>query len=396
MDMEDIRKHSKYTQCVHASLIPDETGSVITPIYQTSTFSFRNVDHGADLFAGRGKGYIYTRLGNPTVESVENAVAVLEGGYAGIGCASGMAALHLAFGSVLRAGDHVVCSESVYGPVVGLLGSVFSEFDIKSDFVDTSDLDLVRGAVNPRTRLIHIETPGNPTLVVTDIEGAAAIAHENGAKLSVDNTFMSPVMQRPFEYGADIVIHSMTKFINGHADVVAGMVVVSNEEDYSRFRKMSNNFGGTIDPFNAFLVARGIKTLAIRMERHCACAMKIARYLDGHPKVKKVMYPGLEGHPQHDLHARQAEGPGGLISFELHGGLEAGKRLMDSLRLMVLAVSLGGVETLIQHPASMTHAGMGKEARAQAGISDGLVRLSVGIEDPDELIADLEQGLAQI
>lgn len=394
--MKDANKHHKDTLCVHGSFIPDDSGSVITPIYQTSTFSFRDVDHGAALFAGKQKGYIYTRMGNPTIEAVEQVVAVLEGGYRGIGCGSGMAALHLTFASLLKAGDHVVCSESVYGPVVSLLGDVMARYDIKTSFVDTSDLDDVKAAVTSKTKLIHIETPGNPTLVVTDIAAVAGIAHKNGAPLSVDNTFMSPVLQRPLELGADVVIHSMTKFLNGHADVVAGMVVVKNEEDYKHFRKMSNNVGGTIDPFNSFLVARGIKTLSIRMQRSSENAMKIARFLEDHPKVEKVMYTGLESHPQYEIHKKQADGPGSLISFELKGGFEAGRNLMNSVKLMVLAVSLGGVETLIQHPASMTHASMEEEVRKQAGITNGLVRVSVGIEEAGELIADLEQGLEKI
>jgi methionine-gamma-lyase len=394
--VEDIRKRSRDTQCVHASLMEDANGAVVPPIYQTSTFKFRDADHGAALFAGREKGYIYTRMANPTVQGAENAVAVLEGGYAGVGCASGMAALHLAFASVLKAGDHVVCSESVYGPVVGLLKTQFGNLGVTVTFVDTSDLGAVRAAMTPKTTLVHVETPGNPTLVVTDLAAVAEIAHGNGAKMTVDNTFMSPILQRPLEHGADIVIHSMTKFLNGHADVVAGMVVVRDKEAYGHMRRMSNAIGGTIDPFNSFLVARGIKTLAIRMRHHCESGMKVAEFLAGHPKVEKVMYPGLESDPGYKVHNNQADGPGGLISFELVGGLDAGKVLMNSVRLCVLAVSLGGVETLIQHPASMTHASMGAEVRRQAGITDGLVRISVGIEDVSEIIADLEQGLDRV
>jgi methionine-gamma-lyase len=250
--------------------------------------------------------------------------------------------------------------------------------------------------MTPKTTLVHVETPGNPTLVVTDLAEVAKIAHENGAKMTVDNTFMSPILQRPLEHGADIVIHSMTKFLNGHADVVAGMVVVKDEEAYLHMRRMSNAIGGTIDPFNSFLVARGIKTLAIRIQRHCESGPKVAAFLDAHPKVERVMYPGLKSDPGHDVHAKQSDGPGGLISFELKGGVEAGKMLMNSLKMCVLAVSLGGVETLIQHPASMTHASMGQEARMQAGITDGLVRISVGIEEVSEIIADLEQGLEKV
>jgi len=394
--VEDIRKKSRDTQCVHASFLEDAKGAVVTPIYQTSTFKFRDADHGASLFAGREKGYIYTRMANPTVEGVEKVVAVLEGGYGGVGCASGMAALHLAFASILKSGDHVICSESVYGPVVGLLNTQFANFGIEVSFVDTSDLEAVKAAMTPKTTLVHVETPGTPTLVVSDLAAVAKIAHDNGAKMTVDNTFMSPILQRPLEHGADIVIHSMTKFLNGHADVVAGMVVVKDEEAYGHMRRMSNAIGGTIDPFNSVLVARGIKTLAIRIQRHNESGPKVAAFLDAHPKVERVMYPGLESDPGHDVHSKQSDGPGGLISFELTGGVEAGKRLMNSVKMCVLAVSLGGVETLIQHPASMTHASMGPEVRRQAGITDGLVRISVGIEDVSEIIADLEQGLEKV
>ncbi len=394
--MKDIRKKTRATQCVHSSLIADDTGTVITPIYQTSTFSFRNADHGASLFAGKEKGYIYTRIGNPTVQSVEKAVAILEGGFGGIGCGSGMAALHLAFGAILHSGDHVICSESVYGPVVGLLNEQFGNFGITVSFVDTTDMEAVKSALKPETKLIHIETPGNPTMVVSDIAAMSDIAHANGARITVDNTFMSPILQRPLEYGADIVIHSMTKFINGHADVVAGMVVAKDEKDYKHLRRMSNAFGGTIDPFNSFLVARGIKTLALRVKHQNESAIKVADFLNSHPKVEKVMYPGLKSHPQYEIHKKQADGPGALISFELTGGLKTGKLFIDSLHLCVLAVSLGGVETLIQHPAAMTHAGMSPEIRKQAGITDSLVRISIGIEDVDEIIADLEQGLEKV
>lgn len=395
--MEDIRKHHQETQCIHAGSMPgDETGAVITPIYQTSTFSFKDVDHGADLFAGKRKGYIYTRMANPTIESLENTVAILEGGHKGLGCGSGMAAIHTTFAALLNAGDHVVCSEPVYGPTNTLLVSVLSKFGIETTFVDTSDANAVEKAVESKTKVVFVETPGNPTLVVTDLKSIADIAHRHGAKLVVDNTFMSPVLQQPLTLGADVVVHSMTKFLNGHADVVAGMIVVSNEEDYGTFRKILNQIGGVIDPFNSFLVSRGIKTLAIRMERHCRSAEKIAHFLEDHPKVDHVFFPWLTSHPQNEVAKRQMKGPGGMVSFELRGGLEAGKTLMNAVKLCVLAVSLGGVETLIQHPASMTHASMGAEARRQAKITDGLVRISVGIENVDELIGDLDQALAKV
>ena len=394
--MEDIRKYKQDTQCVHASVRHDETGAVVTPIYQVSTFAFKNVDHGADLFAGKEKGYIYTRLANPTVEACEDAVAILEGGYKGLGCASGMAAIHTTFAAMLKYGDHVVCGETVYGPTNTLIVSIMSKFGIDATFVDTSNLEEVKEAMRAETKMIYIETPANPTLDVSDISALADMAHENGAKLVVDNTFMSPVLQQPLKLGADVVVHSMTKFLNGHADVVAGMIVVKDEEDYLVFKKTLNQIGGVIDPFNAFLVSRGIKTLTVRIERHCKNAEKIAEYLNNHPKIDEVYFPWLPSHPHHELAKRQMKGPGAVMSFELKGGIEAGKTLMNSVKLHTLAVSLGGVESLIQHPASMTHASMGPEARKKAKVTDGLVRISVGIEDVDELIADLEQALDKV
>ena len=394
--MDDVRKYHTDTQCVHAGFTGEQTGAIVTPIYQVSTFAFKDVDQGAELFEGKGEGYIYTRMGNPTIQAVERAVAILEGGFGGLGCGSGMAAIHTTFAALLAAGDHVVCSAIVYGPTQTLLAGVMSRFGIESTFVDTSNLDAVKRAMRPSTKLIFVETPGNPVLAVSDLEAIAGVAHGQGAKVAVDNTFMSPVLQQPIMLGADVVVHSMTKFLNGHADVVAGMIVVKTEDDYKAFRKVLNQLGGVIDPFNSFLVARGIKTLALRMERHCASAEKVARFLEQHPKVSKVYYPWLESHPQHELAKRQMKGGGGVVSFELAGGIEAGKTLLNSLHLCTLAVSLGGVETLIEHPASMTHLSMGAAARARAGIPEGLVRISVGIEDAGEIIADLEQGLAKI
>jgi methionine-gamma-lyase len=307
-----------------------------------------------------------------------------------------MAAIHTTFAALLGAGDHAVCSAIVYGPTQTLLANVMSRFGIESTYVDTSDLDAVKNAMRPNTKLVFVETPGNPVLAVSDVAAIADIAHRQGAKLAVDNTFMSPVLQRPIALGADVVIHSMTKFLNGHADVVAGMIVVKTEDDYRTFRKVLNQLGGVIDPFNSFLVARGIRTLALRMERHCASAGKVARHLEGHAKVAKVYYPYLESHPHHALAKRQMRGGGGVVSFELAGGIEAGKTLLNSLRLCTLAVSLGGVETLIEHPASMTHASMGAAARTRAGIPEGLVRISVGIENADEIVADIDHGLEKL
>jgi methionine-gamma-lyase len=384
------------TKCIHSGIEEYEFGSVIPPIFQTSTFKFKSSQHGASLFAGEEKGYIYTRMSNPTIEAMENCVAALEGGHKSLGCASGMAAIHTIFASLLNNGDHVICSSAAYGPTTTLLNSVLKKFGVETTFVDTSKNQNVAEAILPNTKLIYVETPGNPTLAISDLKSIAEIAHNNNSLLVVDNTFMSPALQRPFEFGADIVLHSMTKFLNGHADVVAGIIVVKNEDMYIKIRKVLNQIGGVIDPFNSFLVHRGLKTLSIRMQRHCENASKIANWLQTHAKIKYVTYPGLQSHPQYHLGLKQHKGFGGMVTFELVGGFEAGQTLMNSVNLCQLAVSLGGVETLIQHPASMTHYTMGKEARALGGISEGLVRLSVGIENADDLIFDLNQALDKI
>lgn len=394
--MSKQKKLGLGSKCVHAGIGDYEFGPVVPPIYQTSTFKFENTEHGAALFKGEGEGYIYSRIGNPTVEAMENAIAQLEEGYKSLGCSSGMAAISTAFTALLKSGDHVVCSEAVYGPTQTLLRGIFTKFNIEVSFVKTSDLKEVQKAVKPNTKVIYIETPGNPTLAVSDISAISLIAKEINAKVIVDNTFMSPALQQPLKLGADVVLHSMTKFLNGHADVVAGIIVVKDEETYKTFRKVLNQLGGVIDPFNAFLVHRGIKTLALRMQRHCQSAMEIAGWLESRKEVLWVKYPGLKSHPQYELGQKQHYGTGGMISFELSGGLEAGKRVMNSTSFCQLAVSLGGVETLIQHPASMTHFSMGREAREEAGITDGLVRLSVGIEDAGDIINDLEQAFANI
>lgn len=394
--MKNIRTAKADTQCVHAGTKEDAYGSVVTPIYQVSTFRFKDADHGARLFKGEENGYIYTRMRNPTIEAMEDAVAILEGGAKSLGCASGMAAVHTLFAALLSAGDHVVCSESVYGPTTTLLAQVLSRFNITATFVDTSSLESVRNAIQSNTKLIFVETPGNPTLIMSDLAAIADIAHEKGIKLAVDNTFMSPVLQKPFQLGADYIVHSMTKFLNGHADVVAGIIVLKDEAEYPHFRKILNHIGGTIDPFNSFLVHRGIKTLKLRIERQCISAQIIAEFLEKHPKIDWVRYPGLQSHPQHEIGKRQMALPGAMIAFELKGGFSAGKTMMNNVEIWQLAVSLGGVESLIQHPASMTHASMSKDIRLQAQITDGLVRISVGIEDVDELIAGLEAGLNKI
>lgn len=381
------------SKLVHAGHKADPTGSVNVPIYQTSTFAFPSAAHGAALFSGKRDGFIYTRIGNPTIQALEDNVAELENGCGGIATSSGMGAICTVYLALLNAGDHVVSTASVYGPTRGLLEKDFSRFGVESTYVDTCDLAQLEKALRPNTKFLYVETPSNPTMQVTDIEQASAIAHKHGCLVVVDNTFASPYLQRPLNLGADVVLHSVTKFINGHSDVIGGIVVAKEVEIYTRLRRMMVNSGCNMDPHQAFLVFRGLKTLGIRMERAQKSALEIARWLEAQPEIKAVRYIGLKSHPQHEIAKRQMSGFGSMISFELEGGMEAGRLLMDNVRLAALAVSLGGVESLIEHPASMTHASLSPADRRLAGFSDGLVRYSVGIEDVEDLIADLRQAL---
>ncbi len=394
--MKDIDKFGIETRMIHAGHYASEWGSVVTPIFQTSTFQFKNADHGANLFAGKEFGYIYTRMLNPTVKAMEDCIASIEGGKFGLGCGSGMAAISSSLFALLEAGDHLICSDAVYGPTNTFVRNILSKYNVENTIVNATDINNVKKAIKDNTKVIMLETPGNPTLAITDLKAVCDLAKQHNIKVIVDNTFMSPYLQNPFDFGADVVVHSMTKFLNGHADVVGGIIIVKDEEMYKTMRTLLNHHGGTIDPFNAFLVNRGVKTLGIRMERHIINAKKVAEFLENHPKVDKVFYPGLKSHPQYELAQKQMRGPGGMIAFELKGGLAAGKTLMDNVEVIGLAVSLGGVESLIQHPASMTHAGMGKEQRENAKITDGLVRISVGIENLEDIISDLEQALNKI
>jgi len=386
------------TLCIHAGQAPDPVyGAVAPPIFQTSTFAFESCDQGAARFAGTQPGFIYTRMGNPTTAMLEANVAALEGGFAALATASGMAAVSTIYFGLLGQGTHVVGSASMYGPSRVILERDFSRFGVAATFVDTGDFEAVKAAWRPETKLLFVETPTNPTLAVTDLAACAQWAHAHGALLVVDNTFMSPVLQKPLAHGADVVLHSVTKFLNGHADVVGGILVFKTEELLKKFRPALHYLGGTMDPHQAWLVLRGIKTLALRVRKAQENAAPLADLLAAHPAVEWVLYPGLEKDPaKKSLIARQMGGPGSLIAFELKGGLEAGKKLLDGVTLMTLAVSLGGVETLIQHPASMTHAAMKRENRLAAGISDGLVRLSVGCEDLEDLRADLKAGLDRL
>jgi len=382
------------TKIVHAGQHTDATtGAVTVPIYQTSTFAFKNARHGAALFAGEEDGFIYTRIGNPTVRALEENIAELEHGFGGIATSSGMGAVSTVYVALLEAGAHIVSTASVYGPTRGLMENDFARFGVESSYVDTSDLAQVRAAIRPNTKVVYIESPSNPSMQVTDIEAVAAIAHEHGCLVVVDNTFASPYLQTPLDLGADLVLHSITKFINGHADVVGGIIVAKDPSLYKRLRKTMVNTGCNMDPHQAFLVLRGVKTLGLRVERAQENAMQIAHWLVNQPEIASVRYIGLESHPQYEVVKRQMKGFGSMIAFELKGGFNAGRQLMDSVKVATLAVSLGGVETLIEHPASMTHAGMSSEDRIAAGFNDGLVRYAVGIEDVEDLIADLRQAL---
>jgi methionine-gamma-lyase len=381
------------TKLVHGTGKRDALGSVITPIYQTSTFSFLNAEDGAKCFAGESDGYIYTRIGNPTNADLESTLAEMENGFGGIVTSSGMGAVNTLYLAYLAAGKHIVSHNAVYGPARGLIEGTYSKFGVESTYVDTSDIKNVISAIRPNTALIYLETPANPTIGISDIPAIVDIARKHGIKVCVDNTFCSPYLQKPLDMGADIALHSLTKFINGHADIVGGALVAKSEEDYKKLRSMMVISGCNMDPHQAYLVRRGVKTLSLRIDRAQENAMKVAVFLESHPKVAWIRDPGLKSHPQFELGQKLMKGPGAMISFGLAGGLEAGRKLMDNVQLCVLAVSLGGIETLIQHPASMTHSKLSKEAKQQGGITDDLVRLSVGIEEAEDIIADLDQAL---
>jgi methionine-gamma-lyase len=384
------------TKLVHAGSFDDQFGSASMPIYQTSTFKFKNAQHGADCFSGVSDGYIYTRIANPTINALEQNIAQLENGFGGIATSSGMSAITSIYMALLGAGSHIISTASVYGPARGVLEQDFSRFGVDASFVNTANLDEIVSAIKPNTKVLYIETPSNPTMELTDIKACAEIAKKHNLVLVVDNTFSTPFLQKPLDLGADVVLHSVTKFINGHADIVGGIVIAKTEELYKKIRHAMVYMGCNMDPHQAYLVLRGVKTLAIRVERNQQNAEKVAEYLESHPKIEWIKYPGLKSHPQYELAKSQMSGFGSMISFGVKGGLEAGKKLMDNVHLASLAVSLGGVETLIQHPASMTHAGVSAENKLKAGITDDLVRFSVGIEDIKDIINDLKQALEKV
>ena len=375
------------TICLHAGQEPDpSTGAIVTPIYQTSTYV-----QGA---LGTHKGFEYGRTHNPTRLAVEQNLAAIEGGKTAFAFASGMAAIG-AIATMLTSGDHVIVSDNVYGGTFRLFERVLSRYQLTFSYVNTSNLELVDRAVTKHTRMLFVETPTNPILALTDLREAAAVAHKRGLRLIVDNTFASPYIQRPIEFGADLVVHSTTKYLNGHSDSVGGVVIAARDDDIEWLRFVQNAEGAILGPFDSWLVLRGTKTLAVRMQQHNANGFALAEFVAAHPKVRRVHYPGLPSHPQHELAKRQMRGFGGMLSLEL-GSLEAARRLLNGVRLLALAESLGGVETLISHPATMTHASVPAERRAALGITDGLVRISVGLEDIEDLKEDLAQAFDKV
>jgi cystathionine beta-lyase/cystathionine gamma-synthase len=375
------------TRCLHAGQDPDpSTGAIITPIYQTSTYVQEEL--------GKHKGYEYARTQNPTREALERNIANIESGTAGFAFASGMAAIG-AIATLLKAGDHVVVSDNTYGGTFRLFDKVLKKFQLSFSYVDTSDLQATERAFTSATRMLFVETPTNPIMTITDLAGAAALAKSRGARLVVDNTFASPSIQRPIEFGADLVVHSTTKYLNGHSDSIGGVVVAVNADDIEWLQFVQNAEGAILSPFDSWLVLRGTKTLALRMAQHNANGFALAQFLEAHPKVRRVYYPGLASHPQHALASSQMRGFGVMLAFDL-GSLEAARRLLNSVRLHALAESLGGVESLISHPATMTHASVPADKRQALGITDGLVRISAGVEDIEDLKADLVQALDRV
>lgn len=389
------------TLAIHAGNFEKETfGALATPIYQSSTFYFDSCEQGGKRFAGEEGGYIYTRLGNPTTTVLEEKVAALEGAEACCAVGSGIGAVTSCLWSIAAAGKHIVADKALYGCTFAYLNHGMTRYGVEVSFIDTADLEQVKKALKPNTCCVYLETPANPNLKITDLKAVSKIAHDYNPEIMVvcDNTFATPYLQRPLELGCDAVIHSGTKYLNGHGDVIAG-VVCGNKDFITtvKFFGLKDMTGAVMDPFAAFLILRGLKTMEVRMKRHCESAQAIAEYLEKHPKVEKVYYPGLKSHEGHEIAAKQMHGGySGVIAFEVKGGMQAGIKFCNSLKLATIAVSLGDAETLIEHPASMTHSPYSPEERAAAGISDGLVRLSVGLENVEDIIADLEQGFKLI
>ena len=374
------------TRAIHAGQPPEPTtGAVMIPIFQTSTY--------AQESPGKHRGYDYARTDNPTRTAYQECLASLEETQHALAFASGLAAMDAVL-HLLKTGDHVLCCDDVYGGTFRLFDKVFRNFGIELTFIDMTDLERTAAALRPTTKIVWLESPTNPLLKVFDIEAVSRLAHAAGALLVVDNTFMSPYFQKPKRLGADLVVHSVTKYMNGHSDVVGGAILMDRDDLHERLKFLQNAVGGVPGPMDCFLVLRGLKTLHVRMQRHAENAMAIARFLEAHPRVERVIYPGLESHPQHALARRQMSGFGGMITFFIDGGLDDARRFLERVKLFTLAESLGGVESLVEHPAIMTHASIPPEQRRKLGIGDTLIRLSVGIEDLADLKADLEQALA--
>src|SRR5713226_5409517 len=372
------------TNAIHAGQEPDPTtGAVTVPIYQTSTYAQEGL--------GKHKGYEYARTQNPTRHALERNIAALEGGQYGFAFASGMAAIDATL-RLVKSGEHVIVSDNTYGGTARLFTRILANYNIEFTFVDTSDALNVEAAVKPNTKMVFIETPTNPVMIVTDLKAVSESAHRAGVRVVCDNTFMSPYLQRPLDFGVDIVVHSTTKFLNGHSDGIGGAVILNNEDDASWIQFVQNGAGAILSPFDSWLVLRGTKTLALRMEQHDKSGRAVAAFLEDHPKVKKIYYPGSRSHPQHELAKRQQKGFGSMVSFDV-GTLRNARAVLESVKVCTLAESLGGVETLVCHPATMTHASVAPEVRERLGITEGLVRISVGIEDTDDIIADLDQAL---
>ncbi|MDO5715927.1 MAG: methionine gamma-lyase [Tissierellia bacterium] len=394
---DELMKMGFATKTIHGGYEKNEHGALATPIYQTSTFIFDSAEQGGNRFALEEEGYIYSRLGNPTNTQVENKVALLEGAESCVSTASGMGAITAAIWSHISAKDHILAAKTLYGCTFAFLEHSLPKFGVDVEFIDMCDLELVKKHVKENTKIIYLETPANPNMTISDIKAIAEIGHEVGALIIVDNTYSTPYIQRPLELGADIVVHSATKYLNGHGDVIAGFAAGKREFiDPIRHVGLKDMTGAVLSPFDAYLILRGMKTLQLRMERHCFNAMKVAEFLEHHDKIDNVQYPGLKSFSQYELAKKQMDLPGAMIAFELKGGINAGRTLMNSVKLCTLAVSLGDAETLIQHPATMTHSPYTKKEREIAGITDGMVRLSVGLEDVEDIIADLKQALDQI
>lgn len=384
------------TRAIHHGYNPlENNGALIAPIYLTSTFAFPTAEYGAGCFAGEEHGHFYTRISNPTLALLESRMAALESGEAAVAFSSGMGAIAATFWTLLRPADEIIVSRTLYGCTFALLHHGIGEFGINVLHVDMSNLADVEAAITPATRMIYFETPANPNMQLVDIAAISAIAHKHdNITVVIDNTYCTPYLQRPLEMGADVVLHSATKYLSGHSDITAGVVVARQTvADKIRLQGLKDLTGAVLSPQDAYLLMRGLKTLALRMDRHCSSALAIAQFLEEHPAVESVTYPGLSSFPQYALATRQMKMPGGMIAFELKGGLDAGRRFMNALSLFSRAVSLGGAESLAQHPASMTHSTYTREERALHDISEGLVRLAVGLEDLDDLLADITQAL---